>query len=108
MKTNYISNELSELRELNINNTNISNLPDDLINLEILLCKNSNIHSIPKLYTNLISLDCSNTNILSLTDINLKGQSMEKNLCLIVKCIIVAIVVVAKINSSNNQRVKND
>jgi len=33
---------------------------------------------------------------------------MAKNLCLIVKCIIVAIVVVAKINSSNNQRVKND
>ncbi len=33
---------------------------------------------------------------------------MAKNICLIVKCIVVAIVVIAKINSSTNQRVKNE
>lgn len=61
---NHISNDLTNLKRLNINNTNILNLPDNLISLEILHCKNSNISSIPNTYINLIDLDCSNNSAI--------------------------------------------
>ena len=48
---------------LDISNSNVNKLSDDLYNLKFLNASNTNIHSIPSTYTELISLNIINTKV---------------------------------------------